>query len=47
MPKVEVYKSILLEKIGKNLTDSERESVLEIAKAEIDEFDEENDKIKN
>ncbi|AYE36381.1 phenylalanine--tRNA ligase subunit beta [Borrelia turcica IST7] len=46
MPKVEVYKSILLEKIGKNLTESELESVLEIAKAEIDEFDEENDKIK-
>ncbi|UGQ16192.1 phenylalanine--tRNA ligase subunit beta [Borrelia sp. RT5S] len=46
MPKVEVYKSILLEKIGKKLTDRELASVLEIAKAEIDEFDAGNDKIK-
>ncbi|UPA12178.1 phenylalanine--tRNA ligase subunit beta [Borrelia venezuelensis] len=46
MPKVEIYKSILLEKIGKILTKSELVSVLEIAKAEICEFDTVNDKIK-
>ncbi|QMU99284.1 phenylalanine--tRNA ligase subunit beta [Borrelia sp. A-FGy1] len=46
MPKVELYKSILFKKIGKNLTDSELESVLEIAKAEVDKFHEANDKIK-
>ncbi|WP_421622692.1 phenylalanine--tRNA ligase subunit beta [Borrelia sp. MN22-0132] len=46
MPKVEVYKSILFEKIGKNLTKSELISVLEMAKAEICEFDTVNDKIK-
>ncbi|UER67680.1 phenylalanine--tRNA ligase subunit beta [Borrelia sp. BU AG58] len=46
MPKVEVYKSILLEKIGKHLADNELETMLEIAKAEIDEFDTENDKMK-
>ncbi|AWG42885.1 phenylalanine--tRNA ligase subunit beta [Candidatus Borreliella tachyglossi] len=46
MPKVEVYRSVLLEKIGKNLTDAELESILEVTKAEIDEFDKLDDKIK-
>ncbi|AHH12536.1 Phenylalanyl-tRNA synthetase beta chain [Borrelia hermsii YBT] len=46
MPKVEVYRSILLEKIGKDLTDCELVSILEIAKAEICEFYTGNDKIK-
>ncbi|WKC58066.1 phenylalanine--tRNA ligase subunit beta [Borrelia sp. P9F1] len=46
MPKVEVDKSILWAKIGKDLTEHELASVLEIAKAEIDEFDSGNDKMK-
>ncbi|AHH10695.1 phenylalanine--tRNA ligase subunit beta [Borrelia coriaceae] len=46
MPKVEFYKSLLLEKIGKNLTKDELVSVLEMAKAEICEFDTVYDKIK-
>ncbi|AHH06578.1 Phenylalanyl-tRNA synthetase beta chain [Borrelia crocidurae DOU] len=46
MPKVEIYKSILLEKIGKDLTNYELESIIETAKAEICEIDIVNDKIK-
>ncbi|WP_024653519.1 phenylalanine--tRNA ligase subunit beta [Borrelia persica] len=46
MPKVEIYKSILLEQIGKDLTNCELESILETAKAEICEFDVISDKIK-
>ncbi|AHH14016.1 phenylalanine--tRNA ligase subunit beta [Borrelia hermsii] len=46
MPKVEVYRSILLGKIGKDLTDCELVSMLEMAKAEICEFYTGNDKIK-
>ncbi|AAX17022.1 phenylalanine--tRNA ligase subunit beta [Borrelia hermsii] len=46
MPKVEVYRSILLGKIGKDLTDCELVSILEMAKAEICEFYTGNDKIK-
>ncbi|AHH08494.1 phenylalanine--tRNA ligase subunit beta [Borrelia anserina] len=46
MPKIEVYKSILLEKIGKDLTNSELISFLEMVKAEVCELDMVNDKIK-
>ncbi|QFP41835.1 phenylalanine--tRNA ligase subunit beta [Borrelia miyamotoi] len=46
MPKIEIYKSILLEKMGKDLTISELGSILEMSKAEICEFNTSNDKIK-
>ncbi|ASQ29284.1 phenylalanine--tRNA ligase subunit beta [Borrelia miyamotoi] len=46
MPKIEIYKSILLEKMGKDLTTSELGSILEMSKAEICEFNMSNDKIK-
>ncbi|BCR19465.1 Phenylalanine--tRNA ligase beta subunit [Borrelia miyamotoi] len=46
MPKIEIYKSILLEKMGKDLTTFELESILEMSKAEICEFNTSNDKIK-
>ncbi|BCR21119.1 phenylalanine--tRNA ligase subunit beta [Borrelia miyamotoi] len=46
MPKIEIYKSILLEKMGKDLTTSELGSILEMSKAEICEFNTSNDKIK-
>ena len=46
MPKIEINKSILLKKIGKDLTHYELVSALEMAKAEICEIDIANDKIK-
>ncbi|AGT27473.1 phenylalanine--tRNA ligase subunit beta [Borrelia miyamotoi] len=46
MPKIEIYKSILLEKMGKDLTTAELGAILEMSKAEICEFNMSNDKIK-
>ncbi|WP_215537220.1 phenylalanine--tRNA ligase subunit beta [Borreliella bavariensis] len=46
MPKVEIYKNLFLDKIGKNFTNLEISELLEPFKAEFDGFDENSGKIK-
>ncbi|WKC81732.1 phenylalanine--tRNA ligase subunit beta [Borreliella tanukii] len=46
MPKVEIYKNLFLDKIGKNFTNLEISELLEPFKAEFDGFDESSGKIK-
>lgn len=46
MPKLEIYKNLFLDKIGKNFTNLEISELLEPFKAEFDGFDESSGKIK-